>query len=97
MAAHFIYGAVAGAMYPLLTRMRSPVAGAGYGVAVWIISYLGWLPIAHLLAPATRHPLKRNLLMVAVHVVWGATLSSGLKKIEQTETTFRGKRTPDAP
>jgi uncharacterized membrane protein YagU involved in acid resistance len=97
MAAHFVYGALAGGLYPLLTRMRSPVVGGAYGVAVWVVSYLGWIPAVRLLAPATQHPLKRNLLMIAVHSVWGATLSSGLKKIEQTETAFRGRRTPDAP
>ena len=97
MTVHFVYGGLTGALYPLLTRTRSPVAGIGYGIAVWLASYMGWLPAVRLLAPATRHPLKRNLLMLAVHAVWGAALASGLKKIEQTETSFRGRRTPDAP
>lgn len=97
MVAHFTYGAMAGALYPMIARKRSPFAGAGYGVAVWLVSYLGWLPAVRLLAPATRHPLKRNLMMLAAHAVWGASLASGLKKIEQTERTFSGRRTPDAP
>jgi hypothetical protein len=38
LAAHFAYGTATGALYPLLFRSpRYPaVAGAGYGVAVWL-------------------------------------------------------------
>jgi hypothetical protein len=49
------------------------LAGAGFGVAVWAGSYLGWLPAAGILSPATEHPPRRNALMIASHVVWGAT------------------------
>lgn len=49
-------------------------AGIGYGLAVWTASYLGWIPALGILPPATRHPPRRVALMVAAHVVWGATL-----------------------
>ncbi|MEN3976877.1 hypothetical protein [Emcibacter sp. SYSU 3D8] len=97
MAAHFAYGAITGAVYPLLTKKRSPVVGGAYGLAVWAGSYLGWIPAVRLLAPATRHPLERNLLMLAAHAIWGAALASGLQKLEQTEAAFQGERVPDAP
>lgn len=61
-------------MYPLSAgRIPAPplVKGALYGVAVWGISYLGWVPGLKLLRPATTHPGRRNLLMILAHLVWG--------------------------
>ena len=76
-ASHFAYGAACGALYGALSGERvdsHPVlAGVGFGVAVWAGSYLGWLPAAGIIAPATEHPPRRNALMIAAHVVWGAT------------------------
>jgi uncharacterized membrane protein YagU involved in acid resistance len=76
LAGHFAYGAAAGALYAPLARALklTPVAGGvTYGLAVWAGSYLGWLPAAGVLRPATEHPARRNALMIAAHVVWGAT------------------------
>lgn len=73
-AAHFAYGAACGAAYaPLARRSGLPPAlsGAAFGVAVWAGSYLGWLPAAGILRPATEHPPRRNALMITAHVVWG--------------------------
>src|SRR5262249_39177796 len=75
VAAHFAYGAAAGAVYAQLAeRMEfSPMAcGALYGLAVWAGSYLGLLPAVGILRPATQHPARRAALMIAAHVVWGA-------------------------
>jgi hypothetical protein len=76
LAAHFAYGAAAGAVYaPLAARMGfSPMAGGAlYGLTVWAGSYLGLLPAIGILRPATQHPARRTALMIAAHVVWGAT------------------------
>jgi biotin transporter BioY len=74
---HFAYGAACGALYGAVSGERldeHPVlAGVGFGLAVWAGSYLGWLPAANVLSPATEHPARRNALMIAAHVVWGAT------------------------
>ena len=76
-ASHFAYGAASGALYGALSGRgadaRPALAGVGFGLAVWAGSYLGWLPAAGVLAPATKHPARRNALMIAAHVVWGAT------------------------
>jgi hypothetical protein len=84
-ASHFAYGAGCGALYGALSGEvadRSPVlAGVGFGVAVWAGSYLGWLPAAGIIAPATEHPARRNALMIAAHVVWGATAGLTLSKL----------------
>lgn len=76
-AAHFGYGAAAGALFPALAGwlpLPAVLAGAAYGLAVWAGSYLGLVPALGLLSPATRHPKQRNALMIAAHLVWGATV-----------------------
>ena len=79
---HFAYGAACGALYGALSGGRLDehplAAGAGFGVAVWAGSYLGWLPAAGIISPATEHPARRNALMIAAHVVWGATAAAAL-------------------
>lgn len=75
LAAHFAFGAAAGALYgPLAQKTSLPpvLKGAAYGLAVWGASYLGWLPALRILRPATEHPARRNALMIAAHVVWGS-------------------------
>lgn len=74
---HFAFGATAGALYvPLTEKIGLPpiVKGVGYGLTVWAVSYLGWLPAAGLLSPATEHPAKQNAMMITAHVVWGSVL-----------------------
>ena len=79
---HFAYGAACGALYGALSGERLDerplLAGAGFGVVVWAGSYLGWLPAAGILSPATEHPARRNALMIAAHLVWGATAAAAL-------------------
>jgi len=76
LAAHFGYGsavgAVLGAVAPKGTA-KAAAAGAGFGLLVWAASYLGLMPLLDLHPPATREPAGRNLLMIAAHLVWGAT------------------------
>jgi uncharacterized membrane protein YagU involved in acid resistance len=78
LASHFAFGAAAGAIYGLgATRWceRHPIAsGVSYGLFVWLTQYLGVLPAAGVLSPATRHPARRNGLMIAAHAIWGASL-----------------------
>lgn len=74
---HFGYGAAAGALYGLATpedHASPALRGIGFGCAVWGGSYLGWLPAAGFRAAAHRMSLRRNLMMLGAHVVWGATL-----------------------
>lgn len=73
---HFAYGSAVGAAYAAVGHhLPGPPAFRGilFGGIVWGGSYLGWLPLANILPPATREPAKRNALMIVAHVVWGAT------------------------
>jgi putative membrane protein len=77
LAAHFAFGAMAGTAYGPIARTRpgSPaLAGVGFGLMVWLSQYLGVLPAVGVLSNATHHPARRNALMIAAHVVWGASL-----------------------
>ena len=85
---HFGYGAFFGWVYALFEQripLPSSVKGALAGVALWAGSYLGWLPAMGILTPATRHPWRRNLLMIVAHVIWGVTLGEGLRKLNSNE------------
>jgi uncharacterized membrane protein YagU involved in acid resistance len=87
LAAHALYGAATGALFALQPR-RGLGEGAGYGIGVWTASYLGWLPATGILKPATQHPVERNLVMLASHVVWGATLAASLRELEGASATI---------
>ena len=82
---HFAYGAACGALYGAVSGEKidghALLAGAGFGLAVWAGSYLGWLPAAGVLPPATEHPARRNALMIAAHVVWGATTGVAVERL----------------
>lgn len=84
---HFGYGTAAGAVYGLAARRWLPGAlgGAAFGLGLFVGSYLGWLPAADMHPPATQMPAKRNALMIAAHLIWGATLGT------LTESLTRGQ------
>jgi len=81
---HFGYGALFGSIYALFSErlpMHSSLKGGLAGLALWAGSYLGWLPAVGILRPATRHPWRRNLLMILAHLVWGVTLGEVTRKL----------------
>ena len=76
---HYGYGVLGGAAYAVLTpsRARLPLArGAGFGLLLWATSYLGWLPLLHILKPATQHPQRRNVMILAAHALWGGIIGA---------------------
>jgi putative membrane protein len=78
LAAHFSYGGATGALYLPLTQHLPPSPfrrGALFGLGIWTVSYLGFLPAAGLYPFATRRPAELNILMILAHVVWGGSLA----------------------
>jgi uncharacterized membrane protein YagU involved in acid resistance len=74
---HYAFGGAAGALFPIVAPQRIPTAvGAGvlYGLAVWSGSYLGLLPALGVRHHARHDSAARTGMMIAAHVVWGATL-----------------------
>jgi uncharacterized membrane protein YagU involved in acid resistance len=77
IVAHYGYGVSLGGAYGLLAprSVWAPaVAGLPFGLAVWMGSYLGWLPAAGLYPPATRESAPRNALMITAHLVWAGVM-----------------------
>lgn len=94
-AAHFGYGAAAGALYGPLSRSL-PVPGAAlgpaYGLAVWAGGYLGWLPALGILPPATEDSPRRSALMIAAHLVWGLAAGTIADALADNRTGPPGNR-----
>ncbi len=77
VVSHFGYGTAMGSLYGASGKklpLPSPVKGLLFGLIVWAASYLGLLPLIGMLESGQREQGRRNLLMIAVHVVWGVTL-----------------------
>jgi uncharacterized membrane protein YagU involved in acid resistance len=78
--AHVAFGAAAGSLFESLHatwgRRVGPVGGAAFGVAVWLVSYAGWVPGLRLLPPPRRDDPGRQVSMVIAHVVYGAVLGA---------------------
>ena len=92
LLAHFAYGAATGAPYPTLaqrTRVTPMITGPLYGVGIWVVSYLGWIPALRILPPATEHPKGRNGLLLVAHVVWGAALAASVGFLERLSARGR--------
>lgn len=70
---------------------------------MWVASYLGWIPASRRLKAATRHPARRNGLMLIAHLVWGAALTASLRELERSRaasfsrSTSTEKRLKDRP
>lgn len=79
-AAHFAFGAAAGAAYGAMQSGDDdlPLAltkGVGFGLAVYALSYAGWMPALDILPPPQRDREDRQITLVISHVVYGAALA----------------------
>jgi len=87
-ADHFGYGTATGAGYALIADQLpfpKPINGMLYGFGIWAGSYLGWLPALGIRHSSIKSPAERNALMIAAHLVWGATLSSLFHVLEEED------------
>lgn len=78
MGAHFVYGSTAGILYSKIfesRKMSVPSKGFLFGLTFWAANYLGLTPALGLRAAGTRMPIRRNLMMLAAHAVWGSMLA----------------------
>jgi putative membrane protein len=76
LVAHFGYGTAVGSLLGAIAphgTAKATAAGAAFGLLVWTVSYLGVMLALDLYPPATRDSPRRNALMIAAHLVWGAT------------------------
>ena len=93
LVSHLGYGATMGLLYtPFARKLPLPAALKGilFGLVVWVGSYLGLLPLLGMWESAYVEPSRRNLMMIAAHVVWGAStgvVASVLMETQATTTT----------
>ncbi|WP_380167615.1 DUF6789 family protein [Jannaschia sp. R86511] len=83
---HLGFGAAAGVPFALLhrrlpARVPSEAVGAAYAVGVWASAYLGWVPALGIMPRADRDRPDRPVSMVAAHLVYGAALGAGLRRL----------------
>jgi hypothetical protein len=74
--AHLGFGSGAGAVYGTTAWLRPPTVWSGmlFGLAVWIISYQGWIPALRLLPAPADDEHGRAATMAGAHLVYGGTL-----------------------
>jgi uncharacterized membrane protein YagU involved in acid resistance len=85
LISHFSYGAAIGALYSSLEKkvpLPALVKGVIFGLVVWAASYLALLPLLGLSESGQREPGRRNLMMIAAHIVWGSTMAVLAKVLE---------------
>lgn len=79
LVSHFGYGVSMGAVYSSLGKkmpLPTVVQGILFGLVVWAGSYLALLPMLGMSESGQREPVRRNLMMIVAHVVWGTTLGA---------------------
>jgi uncharacterized membrane protein YagU involved in acid resistance len=97
---HFGYGAMAATTYSLAERQIPTgvlVKGPLFGALVWLVSYFGLLPAVGILDPATKHPLSRNVLMLAVHLVWGLVVGVFVETLLSEKRSVFGALVASSP
>jgi Rieske Fe-S protein len=94
LAAHFGFGMAGGALFGLAHRRSrgwaaSTLLGAGFAMAVWSASYLGWVPALGLMQPAHRDRPGRPWSMVLAHLVFGSVLGSFVEGMARRDRAGR--------
>ena len=83
-----------GAAFGMIAPRRPlPAIGAGmlFGLGVWTVSYLGWLPAAGVRHSPRWDPPARTKLLIASHLVWGAAAGLILGTARRAPASSRGR------
>ncbi len=88
-AAHLGFGAALGAGYALLPRR---VPGVSVALAVWVLSYEGWVPALGALPRASQDRAGRPAVMIAAHVVHGSVMQALAPEPVRPERRRPGRR-----
>jgi putative membrane protein len=85
LLSHLGYGASMGSIYAPIAR-RVPLSplikGTLFGLVIWAVSYLGWMPAVKFSTSATEEPANRNLLMIGAHIIWGSATGVVMNLLE---------------
>jgi uncharacterized membrane protein YagU involved in acid resistance len=79
MLGHLAYSAGLGALYGVARREvdsgPAPVAGAIFGLAVWAVSFEGWMPGLGVMPATTDLPPKKRAPDIMGHVIYGVAMA----------------------
>jgi uncharacterized membrane protein YagU involved in acid resistance len=103
MGGHLAYSALAGSLYGLARQhvaddIPAPVAGALFGVAVWGLSFEGWMPAVGIMERTTDQPPKKWPAPVMGHIIYGVTTALAYKALERLthrESNQTPRKSPD--
>ena len=102
LLSHYGYGATMGSLFGAMSAATPRAEGKSdigrgtmFGLGVWAGSYLGLLPALGILKPATEHPMRRNLLMIGAHVVWGVSMAKLFSAMEVSTSDSNTDRSED--
>jgi uncharacterized membrane protein YagU involved in acid resistance len=88
LVAHLGYSAAAGAAYglarrrPRLASLPLPVAGAAFGLLVWVSSFEGLLPALRVMPRTTQRPPARWPAPLVGHAVFGVVTAVVARRVE---------------
>lgn len=98
IAAHLAYGATCGTLFSLSRRWTpgSPhVAGPLFGLSVWAISYLGFVPALRLYPWPADDSRPRQVVMIVTHGLFGLTVAAAHTRLSQgSQALLDSKRRP---
>jgi hypothetical protein len=77
-AAHLGFGLGGGAVYGAVVHRSSVPRGVAFGIGVWAVSYVGWIPALRLMPPPYKDLRGRAWTILSAHVVYGAVLGAAL-------------------
>lgn len=76
LVSHVGYGVSAGTLYGALVppRWRGVITGVAYGLAIWAVSYEGWVPALGIMPTPQKDKPGRAITLLLAHIVYGGTL-----------------------
>lgn len=107
LGAHFTFGGAAGALYGMARREASgvpaPLLGALFGLAVWGVSYGGWLPALGIRIGTVEQPPKKWTVPIIMHLIYGVATALAYETLTDVDQerpgapgTYEARRGRDA-
>lgn len=86
MVGHLGYSAAAGAVYGLareeVRSVPTPLAGAALGLALWVLSFEGWMPAVGIMERTTEKPMMKWPAPIMGHVLFGVVTALAFEGLE---------------
>lgn len=84
--AHWAFGMAGGALFGVISQKIARVprwfSGLVFGLLVWGISYLGWVPALGILPQPWNQRGTHGLMPMLAHVIYGVTVGTVVDRLE---------------